>query len=68
MSDDLDIPSAPTGVPTDVEAHVKLMFDLQAIAWQADITRVSTMLMAKGSLFLGRMTQLWDGASITLDA
>jgi betaine reductase len=28
----------------------------------------STMLMAKGSLFLGRMTQLWDGASITLDA
>jgi betaine reductase len=28
----------------------------------------STMLMAKGSLFLGRMTQLWDGASITLEA
>jgi len=28
----------------------------------------STLLMAKGSLFLGRMTQLWDGASITLDA
>jgi betaine reductase len=28
----------------------------------------STMLIAKGSLFLGRMTQLWDGASITLDA
>jgi betaine reductase len=28
----------------------------------------STMLMAKGSLFLGRMTQLWDGASIVLQA
>jgi betaine reductase len=27
----------------------------------------STMLMAKGSLFLGRMTQLWDGASIMLE-
>jgi hypothetical protein len=27
----------------------------------------STMLMAKGSLFLGRMTRLWDGASITLE-
>ena len=27
----------------------------------------STMLLAKGSLFLGRMTQLWDGASITLE-
>ena len=47
LSDDLEIPSAPTGVPTDVEEHVKLMFDLQVLAWQADITRVSTMLMAK---------------------
>jgi hypothetical protein len=28
----------------------------------------STMLIAKGSLFLGRMTQLWDGASIVLEA
>ena len=27
----------------------------------------STMLMAKGSLFLGRMTHLWDGASLTLE-
>jgi len=26
-----------------------------------------TMLLAKGSLFLGRMTRLWDGASITLE-
>jgi betaine reductase len=31
-------------------------------------TREITMLMAKGSLFLGRMTRLWDGASITLEA
>jgi hypothetical protein len=28
----------------------------------------ATMLLAKGSLFLGRMTRLWDGASITLEA
>jgi betaine reductase len=27
----------------------------------------TTMLFAKGSLFLGRMTRLWDGASITLE-
>ena len=32
---------------------------------QGGITR--TMLLAKGSLFLGRMTRLWDGASITLE-
>lgn len=28
----------------------------------------STMLIAKGSLFLGRMTRLWDGVSIVLEA
>jgi betaine reductase len=27
-----------------------------------------TMLIAKGSLFLGRLTRLWDGASVTLEA
>jgi len=26
-----------------------------------------TMLIAKGSLFLGRLTRLWDGASVTLE-
>jgi hypothetical protein len=47
LSDDLPVPTAPTGAPADVEEHVKLMFDLQALAWQADITRVSTLLLAK---------------------
>jgi glycine/sarcosine/betaine reductase complex component C subunit beta len=27
-----------------------------------------TMLIAKGSLFLGRLTRLWDGVSVTLEA
>jgi hypothetical protein len=41
-------PPAPTGVPRDVEEHIKLlMYDLQVLAWQADITRVSTLLLAK---------------------
>ena len=47
MSDDLAVPTAPTGVPNDVEEHVRLMFDLQVLAWQAEITRVSTLLLAK---------------------
>jgi hypothetical protein len=47
LSDDLDVPTAPTGVPKDSEEHIKLMFDLQVLAWQAEITRVSTFLMAK---------------------
>jgi hypothetical protein len=47
MSDDLAVPAAPTGVPRDIEEHIKLMYDLQVLAWQAEITRVSTMLMCK---------------------
>jgi hypothetical protein len=46
-STDLSLPTLPTGVPKDIEAHIKLMFDLQVLAWQANITRVTTLLMAK---------------------
>ena len=44
---ELTLPALPTGIPKDVEAHIKLMFDLQVLAWQANITRVTTLLMAK---------------------
>jgi hypothetical protein len=47
VSDDLKVPPAPTGIPQDFEDHLKLMFDLLVLAWQADITRVATLLMAK---------------------
>jgi hypothetical protein len=39
--------SVPPGIPQSFDEHIKLMFDLVALAWQADITRVSTMLMAR---------------------
>jgi hypothetical protein len=35
-----ELPSAPIGVPDAFEEHIKLMFDLQAIAFASDITRV----------------------------
>ena len=38
---ELTIPDAPIGVPDSFEDHVGLMFDLLALAWQADLTRVS---------------------------
>src|SRR5262249_10404946 len=41
------LPDAPVGAPKDVEEHIKLMVDLQVIAWQADITRITTLLLAK---------------------
>lgn len=47
ISADLNVPSAPAGIPKDFEQHIKLMFDLWVLAWQADITRVTTLLMAK---------------------
>ncbi len=37
----------PAGVPESFDEHVKLHFDLQRLAFQADITRVSTMLYAR---------------------
>jgi hypothetical protein len=37
----------PTSVPPSWEDHVKLMFDLQVLALQADITRVITFQLAR---------------------
>ena len=47
LSDEIKLPAAPIGIPSDFEDHIKLLFDLQVLAWQADVTRVATMLMAK---------------------
>ncbi len=41
----LEIPDAPIGVPNDIDAHFNLMFDLMALAMQADLTRVITFSM-----------------------
>jgi hypothetical protein len=37
----------PSGIPFEYAEYVKLMFDLQAIAFQADVTRVSTMMLGR---------------------
>jgi hypothetical protein len=41
----LEIPDAPIGTPNDITEHFKLMFDLMALAFQADITRIITLSM-----------------------
>jgi len=46
-SSDVTLPDAPVGAPKEVDDHIKLMFDLQVLAWQADITRITTLLLAK---------------------
>jgi Protein of unknown function (DUF1552) len=42
-----ELPGAPVGVPDSYEEHVKLMFDLQAIAFASDITRVFAFKMSR---------------------
>lgn len=44
---ELSIPDAPQGIPETYAEHVKLMFDLQVLAYQADLTRVMTFMMAR---------------------
>jgi len=39
--------TAPIGVPEAFEDHAAVMFDLIAVAYQADLTRVSTFMMAR---------------------
>ena len=37
----------PAGIPATYEEHAKLMFDLLLLAYQTDLTRVSTYMMAR---------------------
>ncbi|PWT86422.1 MAG: hypothetical protein C5B57_01070, partial [Blastocatellia bacterium] len=39
------VPEAPVGVPEVFSEHMMLMFDLLAVAWQADITRVFSYIL-----------------------
>ena len=41
------LPAAPLGVPDSYEEHLKLMFDLQALAFMTDTTRVSAFKMSR---------------------
>ena len=45
-SADVRPPAKPVGIPDDFEEHLKTMFDLQVLAWQAGMTRVSTLMLA----------------------
>jgi hypothetical protein len=43
---DLDGVARPDGIPKDYEQHLRLMFDLMALAFQGDVTRISTFMYA----------------------
>ena len=46
---DTELPdlARPIGIPESYTDHVGLMFDLTALAWQADITRVFTFMLGR---------------------
>ena len=43
----IELPDRPVGAPEAYDEHAKLMFDLAALAFQADITRVFTLLLGR---------------------
>jgi hypothetical protein len=43
----LALPERPVGIPESYEEHAKLMFDLAALAFRADITRIFTFTLGK---------------------
>ena len=45
--EDLQLPARPAGVPFDYEEHIKLMYDLITLAYQADVTRVITFMVSR---------------------
>jgi len=47
---DFSVPEQPVGVPPTFREYVELMFDLQVLAFQADITRVSTFMMCRENI------------------
>jgi hypothetical protein len=43
----LELPEDPVGIPFSYEEHVKLMYDLLALAYRANVTRVFTFMVAR---------------------
>jgi hypothetical protein len=44
---DVKVPDAPIGIPDSFEEHVGLQFDLLALAYEADLTRVFTFMLSR---------------------
>ena len=50
---DVDLPERPTSIPETYEEHARLMFDLQVLAFQADMTRITSMIVSRELSGLG---------------
>jgi len=43
----VEVPDAPVGIPEEFEDHAALMYDLMALAYEADLTRVITYMKSR---------------------
>ena len=43
----VEVPDAPVGIPEEFEDHATLMYDLMALAYEADLTRVVTYMKSR---------------------
>ena len=46
-SRELPVVDQPVGIPTDYAEHAEIMTDLLVLAYQTDLTRVSTFMLAR---------------------
>jgi hypothetical protein len=44
---ELPLFDTPAGIPTAFEDHVKLLFDLEVLAYQSDLTRIITLMIGR---------------------
>lgn len=54
----LDLPASPSGIPNSYDEHARLLFDLMVLAYQGNITRVTSFMLARE---LSPRTYNWIG-------
>ncbi|MDR2213173.1 MAG: DUF1552 domain-containing protein [Pseudomonadales bacterium] len=47
LSQNLELPDAPAGIAPDFATRLELLFDLQVLAFKTDMTRISTLMLAR---------------------
>ena len=52
-TDDMPVVDKPAGIPSKFDEHARLLLDLQLLAFQADLTRVFTLVLARESSVRG---------------
>src|SRR5205814_8257587 len=52
-ANELPVVDKPAGIPDDFGEHARLLLDLQALAFQTDLTRVFTLVLARESSVRG---------------